>query len=715
MSTTIALIGIPNTGKSTVYNGLCGGRQQVSNYPGVTVEKKTGVTRLGTDAVRVVDLPGLYSLKAASPDEQIAVDVLDGRVADVGRPDMVLFVLDATNLERNLFLYSQVIELNLPVFVVLTMTDRLESEGIQLQAEQLAGELGAPLSTVVAGDPTDLKRLRKALAEFLQAPAPVDQQLHVEFPEEVESAAKDLANALSTELPVSQFEAREMLFHDEFEPARRANRTELSSGILAKIRSSIPRWTRGQRSVINYRRHAWASGLSERVSQREELTSTSWSDRIDRVFTHRLLGPVLFFGLMFVMFQSIYEWAALPMDLIEGGLGALGEAVGVWLEPLPMLQSLIVDGIIGGVGSVVVFLPQIIILFLFIALLEDSGYMARAAFLMDRIFSWSGLNGRSFVPVLSGFACAIPAIMATRVMSDARARLVTLLLIPLVSCSARLPVYVRLVGAFIEPQFGAGWAALALFGMHLLGILIGLPLAWLVNDGILNAPALPFVMELPPYRRPGFRNVLFRTGGAAQKFLTKAGTVIFAMSILIWALTYFPHPPELAESIRTEAVEQNPNMHEAEEIAVENQISGAYLEQSYLGVAGRAEPPLFAPQAYAWKISKAEQGSIPAREVLISTLGIIYNSGAVDENSAELLENIRNDKREDGSPVFTVAVALSLMVFIALSCLCMCTVAGRYRELNSVIWPIAVFVGMTVLAYGVSWLFYHGALVVLGG
>jgi ferrous iron transport protein B len=393
------------------------------------------------------------------------------------------------------------------------------------------------------------------------------------------------------------------------------------------------------------------------------------------------------------------------MSLIEIAFKILGENIGSAMTSQPILSSLVVDGMIGGVGAVITFIPQIAILFAFIAVLEDSGYLARAAFLMDKLLGWTGLNGRSFIPMLSGFACAVPSVMSTRVIPDFRVRLATIMVIPLMSCSARLPVYLLFIGAFIEPVYGAAWAVFALFAMHTIGPIIALPIAYIFNQNILKSQAAPFLLEMPAYRLPNLKNVLFRIYEAVSKFIIRAGTVIFAMSIVIWALSYFPRPESVVTSVRSEYEEKisravsdtDKSLLEKE---IENRIAGAYMEQSYLGRAGKFIQPVFAPLGFDWKLSVGILGAFPAREVIISTLGIIYNvGGTLSEESSSLKERLALEKHPDGSPVFTPPVVMSLLVFFALCSQCMSTLATVKKELHSWKWSLFLFTYMTLLAY----------------
>lgn len=648
----IALVGQPNSGKSTLFNALCGIRQATANYPGVTVEKKLGLAQLGQKQVSLIDLPGIYSSDARSPDEAIALQVIDGSVAGTRKPDALLMVMDASQLSRALPLYAALASHGLPIAVALTMTDMLALDRIHLDVAQLEKDLGVPIICVCTHKKQDLQAFRTRLGELidqkeLRVPGLADQAI---------LAAPNLAGAQA--------------------------------------------------------RHAWTSEVLARAEERETLTSLSWSKRLDRILLHRFWGLLIFVAAMYLMFQAIYTWAVPFMDLIDGAFGGLAAFANSQLDQMPLVRSLVSDGIIAGVGSVVIFLPQILILFMFVAIMEDSGYLARVAFLMDKLLSWTGLSGRAFVPMLSGFACAIPAIMATRVMPDPKSRLATILITPLMSCSARLPVYLLLISAFIEPRYGAGWAAFSLFAMHGLGLLIALPLAWVFNRHLLKAQALPFVMEMPRYHRPKMNTVLMRSWKAGQTFLVTAGTIIFACSILIWALSYFPRSEAVALQVTQEfepqiEAAQSPQFQAVLEAQQEQAIEMAYLKNSYLGRFGQAIQPVFAPLGFDWRISIGILSAFPAREVIISTLGILYSVGEADEESPSLKNAMASATYPDGNPVFNPLVAIVLMVFFALCSQCMSTLATIRRELQSWGWTAFVFVYMTGLAYLAGLLVYQ--------
>jgi ferrous iron transport protein B len=463
--------------------------------------------------------------------------------------------------------------------------------------------------------------------------------------------------------------------------------------------------------------------LNDVLERQAAMKRRSKSEGIDQLLLHKFWGLLVFMGMMYVVFQSVYTWAGPVMGLIES---AVGWAQGIASEALvgtPMLQSLIADGIIGGVGAFLVFLPQILVLFFFISLLEASGYMARAAFLMDKLFQWCGLNGKSFVPLLTSFACAIPGIMATRTINDNKARLITILVAPLMSCSARLPVYLLLIGAFIEPRYGSNVAGATLFAMHFVGALVAAPFAWVLNKTVNKGrKPTPFVMELPHYRVPQVKLILFRMYESGKEFVVRAGTVIFAMTIIIWALLYFPRPPELQDQLATEyiaQISQDSTSGIAESIELdanqsselERQVAARYLEQSYMGRFGKFVQPIFEPAGYDWKITVGVLASFPAREIIISTLGITYAlGGEVDEASDDLRNTLSHAKWETGprtgEPVFNIPVALSIMVFFALCMQCGATLAVIAKELNWR-WAAGSFIALTSLAWLAAVLVYQ--------
>ena len=694
----IALVGNPNTGKTTLFNRLTGSRQKIGNYPGVTVEKKYGTWPLGGREATLVDLPGTYSLAASSPDERVALDFLTGHLAGETKPDVVVCVVDASNVVRNLFLASQVADLGLPLVIALNMSDAADQAGIHIDAALLSRHLGVPVVRTVATKGEGIGALEKAVVRA------VDEHLlmaQVPWPEAVGRAVKYLAAGLEKEgVPALEAgELRRILFDPRSAVLERAGWPPDADPqpLLSAARDILTVAGFHPVSAEALLRYEHLGHVTADAVRFPEQRRRTWTERIDGVLTHRVAGLLIFAALMFLVFQSIYAWAGPFMELIETSVAVVQEHVAPWLAAWPAVQSLVVDGVVGGVGGVIVFLPQILILFFFIALLEDTGYMARGAFLMDKMFGWCGLNGKSFVPMLSSYACAIPGILATRTIEDPRARLTTILVAPLMSCSARLPVYTLMIGAFIEPSFGALVAGFTLFAAHLIGLAVAVPVAWSLNKFVLRTRPQPFLLEMPPYRRPRLRDILWRMWERAREFLVRAGTVIVAMTIIIWALVYFPRPPEVREqTVATLSALNDPS-------AVEQAVSTAYLEQSYLARAGRAVQPLFAPAGFDWKITVGVLASFPAREVIIATLGTIYGIGQdVDEASGDLRSALARDLwthgERAGQPVFTVPVALAIMVFFALCLQCGATVAVMAKEANWG-WAVFGFVYMTLLAW----------------
>jgi len=714
----IALLGNPNTGKSTLFNRLTGLRQHIANYPGITVEKKTGDMVLSGRQIELIDLPGTYSLAAASPDERVVMDALGGRFGHQA-PDLIVCVVDATNIKRNMLLVSEAAELGIPMLIALNQWDAAKRNGLLINHELLSDRLGVPVIPTVAKSGIGLEDLKKAIGHALAEPRQIPRILWPEFIEEARDLVRD--GLAQLDVDVTGPESLRMIFDTDSAFADKIGHKDQLHGLLTAAREIIR--SRGMNpasveAVLHYRHlEALLDGV---IGGDGRVARTRNS--VDALLLNRFWGTLIFFGVMYVVFQSLYAWAGPLMDLIDAGTNLVREAVSPLLAGTPMLQSLVTDGIIAGVGGVLIFLPQILLLFLFIAVLEDTGYLARAAFLMDKLFGWCGLNGKSFVPLLSGYACAIPGVMAARTLEDPKARITTILMTPFMSCSARLPVYVLLIGAFVEPVYGpivAGWT---LFVMHFVGAAVAMPLAWFMNRCILKINAQPFILEMPDYRVPTFRNVFIRMWERGREFVIRAGTVILAFSVIIWALLYFPRSESVAEKARETFVAVQSATMPAGEVAaalanpdselslkLSHRIDGAYIEQSYLGRFGKAVQPVFDLAGFDWKITVGILSSFPAREVMIATLGIIYNLGAdVDEGSLRsiLAQEKWHDGPRAGQPVYTLPVVLGLMVFFALCMQCGATVAIVARELNWG-WAAGSFAAMTALAWAAAVLIYQ--------
>jgi ferrous iron transport protein B len=682
----VALAGNPNAGKTSIFNALTGLRQKVANYPGVTVERKEGVWTLAPDAppARLIDLPGLYSLDAASLDEQIARDVITGRMNGTPAPDVIVAVVDATNLERNLYLVTQLLDAGRPVVVALSMIDLAEREGLEIDAAKLGDSLGLRVVPVNAKQRRGLDELAHAVLSAVGGETPgVCWRLSAHAEEEIRLLAEGEG--------IGRAEAIRDLYADEL-PSDSARRAAISDS-RERLARDNPQWWQ----ELVTARYDWIERAASNASSGgRDSDRPSTTERIDSIVTHRIFGPLVLLLVMGVVFQAIFSWATLPMDLIDRGFGALAEFTRAEMPP-GLLTDLLSDGVIAGVGGVLVFLPQILLLFLFISLLEDSGYMARAAFLMDRLMRGVGLHGKAFVPLLSSFACAIPGIMATRTIENPKDRLATIMIAPFMSCSARLPVYTLMIAAFFSDKKLFGFisvGALLILSMYLLGILVAVGVAWILKHTILKAPPPPLVLELPPYRLPNARNIAQTIRDRSWLFVKRAGTVILMISILLWALMTFPrasHDSAAAGSEQTTA--------EASE----------QVQQSFAGRVGHVIEPVIAPLGFDWKMGIGLISAFAARETIVSTLSIIYNVGKdADASSPSLIEAVRNAKRPDGSPAWTPLVAVSMMVFFVLALQCMSTLAVVRRETNSWRWPLFMLCYMFVLAYAGSFITYQG-------
>lgn len=699
---SVALAGNPNVGKTTLFNALTGANQKVANYPGVTVERKSG--RLaGAPDVEIVDLPGTYSLAPASVDERVAFDALTGRLPGEAPPDVVVVVADATNLERNLYLVSQVLDLGLPTLVALNLSDAAHDAGIVIDVPALAERLGVPVVPTSARRGEGIDALREAM---LHPPPPARGVAWTLMPT-VEPAVAALADALPHDVPLSRrrFEAIGALTSDALLDGHRGT---AFAGDVIDARHALDERRTPYRMAETMGRYGWISPVvADVVTRHTPADQRTVSDRVDAVVTHRVWGPLLFGLVLLLIFQAVFSWAVPAMDAIEWLVGAAGVGVRATM-PDGVLEDLVVEGALTGVGNVLVFLPQILLLFFFLGLMEDTGYMARTAFIMDRAMRRVGLSGASVVPMLSAYACAIPGIMAARTLADERDRIITIMVVPLQGCSARLPVYVLFIAAFLPAGalFGVvGYQALAMTGLYVLGTGMAFVAAWVLRRFVFKGEGSGFVMELPPYRLPQPRYLVRRMIDRAKVFVTRAGTIIFTLSIVLWVLASYPETPPPADLAA--AVEQAATPAEAD--AAGDAVAAFQVRESYIGRFGHALEPLMRPLGFDWKISAGIVASFAAREVIVSALATLYSAGAdADETSVSLRDAIKADRYPDGRPVFTPLVAASLLVFFVFALQCMSTLAIARRELNSWRWPVVMWAYMMALAYGSSLLVYQG-------
>ena len=716
----VALTGNPNCGKTTLFNALTGLRAKVGNYAGVTVERKEG-RLLGTNppnALTVLDLPGTYSLSPQSIDEEISRDVLLNRLPELPPPGLVVVVVDASNLQRNLYYATQVIELGYPTLIALNMMDVAEADGHVVDPEALSHELGVPVYPLTASRGAGVPTLREGIAaQMVQSRAAGASALSSlkesrgffvlppQFTEKIDDIAELIARSRSHS-PVSPEAEALLALTDERATDAIAVSDDLRKAIVG-ARASLESAGIDWRGAAIEGRYTRIAQIQEKVVSDLDVQRETFSDKLDRVLTHKLWGMLIFIGIMALMFQSIFTIAEYPMNWIEAGIGKLGALIGNLIPPGD-LHSLIVDGVIAGVGAVVVFLPQICLLFLFIGLLEDTGYMARAAFLMDRLMSRVGLHGKSFIPMLSSFACAIPGIMATRTIETPKDRLVTILVAPLMSCSARLPVYTLLIAACIPSRklFGFfGYQGLTMLSMYLLGIVMALLMAWLFKKTLLKGETPLLIMELPPYKKPVPRIVLPHMWDRSKLFLRRAGTVILGISILLWFLATYPRSNRIDQQFaaQRQAIEAStPPDSEARQIqlaAIDHEEAGEKLRNSFAGRLGRLIEPVIRPLGFDWKIGIGILSSFAAREVFVSTMSTVYNVGSADDETTTIADTLKSQRRDDGSKVYTPLVGIAIMVFYVLALQCVSTIAVVRRETNSWRWPLFMLAYMNALAY----------------
>lgn len=696
----VALVGNPNTGKSTLFNLLTGLNQKIGNFPGVTVDKKTGQSKLNAHfEAEIIDLPGTYSLYPKSKDERIVLDIL-ATPANESHPDVIVFIADATNLKRNLLLYTQVADLKIPVIIALNMMDLAKRSGVKIQINQLATKLGVRIVPISARNGEGLSELKQAISEAGKLPTQVDTLDFEEF------VPKGLIAKIQEECNVQQpYSALQYAHHYKHLGFLNAVQKERIADLLHESDFQSQK-LQAQETIARY--NFINEVLFDTVSSPNKPVEEGYSNRIDHILTHRIWGFAIFILILFTIFQSIFTWSEYPMSLIEALFIWLGNTAHTYL-PAGVLTNLLVDGVLAGLSGVFIFIPQIAILFAFIAVLEDTGYMARVTFMMDRIMRKVGLNGKSVVPMIGGLACAVPSIMSARNIENWKDRIITIMVTPLVSCSARLPIYTLLIALVVPSERLWGifnLQALALMAMYLLSLISAVLVAWVMKYLIKARERGYFIMELPVYRMPRWKNVGFTMYEKVMAFVMEAGKVIIAISVILWVLASYGPSAKFDAIEKQYASSAYTQQYSPEKI--DQLKASAKLENSYAGILGKSIEPAIKPLGFDWKIGIALITSFAAREVFVGTMATLYSvdgDASKMESIKEKMAQVRNP--ETGNLVFTLPVAFSLMIFYAFAMQCMSTIAVVYRETKSWKWPTIQFVYMTALAYLASLLVYQ--------
>jgi ferrous iron transport protein B len=694
----VALIGNPNTGKSTLFNVLTGLHQKIGNFPGVTVDKKIGTFKLANGrTIELLDLPGTYSLYPKSKDETIVFEVLADKNNPV-HPDLAIIIADASNLKRNLLLYTQLADLKIPVIIALNMMDMARKGGIEININELSKRLGVQVVPISARQDENINQLKEAISNASSIPLQVDTI-------EVEQLAPQLISKIKEDLHLDNTYTALQIAHQHrnlhFITAEQSER-------IAALELEFDFHSQKSQAAETIARYNFINDvLFDTVKiRKEEVIKETISNRIDKILTHKIWGFAIFFAILFVIFQSIFAWSELPMTLIETFFVWAAD-VGRTYLPAGVLSDLLVDGILAGLGGVLIFIPQIAILFAFISILEDTGYMARVTFMMDRIMKKVGLSGKSVVPMIGSLACAVPSIMSTRNIESWKDRIITIMVTPLISCSARLPVYTLLISLVVPDTKVWGFInmqGMAMMGMYLIGFVSAILVAWIMKQVIRSRERGYFIMELPVYRMPRWSNVGLTMYEKVKTFVFEAGKVIIAVSIVLWVLGTYGPPGRQAAAEKQYLSSQYTQKYSPEEIS--RLQSSVKLENSYAGILGKAIEPAIKPLGFDWKIGIALITSFAAREVFVGTMATIYSVNGDDAQSVrEKMRTARND--ETGKPVFTVPVAWSLMLFYAFAMQCMSTVAVVYRETKSWRWPAIQLVYMTLMAYTASLIVYQ--------
>ena len=693
----IAFVGNPNSGKSSLFNHLTGLNQKVGNFPGVTVEKRSGHSTLQNGSVaEIIDLPGIYSLYPRSIDERIVSEILLDHKAD-SCPDKIVVVADATNLKRGLLLLTQVIDVGLPTVLALNMIDLVAKAGISYDINALSNHLGVPVVPINARNGAGLEELRNVLSNPLENPAKKIFNVYNE--------AKDAVKTLRDQLHLdNDYEAYQFLQ----QPRSLGFITKENQNFIEEVSKRYNFFPGKFQGAETIQRYTFIQDLLDTVTLK--TSDDSWkrySSKLDKILVHKVWGYVIFFTVLFVIFQSIFAWATVPMDFIDGLFASVSNYLSGIL-PDGLLTRLLTEGVIPGIGGIIIFVPQIAILFACIAVLEESGYMARVVFLMDKIMRKFGLNGKSVVPLISGVACAIPAIMATRTIDNWKERTITIFVTPLMSCSARLPVFTILIALIVPDQLAFGFfnlQGLTLMGLYLLGFAAAM-LSALVMKYIIQVKERSYLlMELPAYRWPKWSNVGFTIVEKTKAFVFEAGKVIIAISVVLWVLASYG-PGDRIKNARENVLEESANLRLTEQ-GLDDRIAAYKLENSFAGIIGKGIEPIIRPLGFDWKIGIALITSFAAREVFVGTMATIYSIGSMEDQTTIKIRMKEEINPETGGPRFTPAVGFSLLVFYTFAMQCMSTIAVVYRETKGWKWPLMQLAYMSVLAYVSSFVVFQ--------
>jgi ferrous iron transport protein B len=692
----VALIGNPNTGKTSLFNQLTGLTQKVGNYPGVTVDKKHGTCKLSNNRTAIItDLPGTYSINPTSVDESIVLTSLLN-TTDKDFPDIIVVVADIENLKRNLFLFSQVKDLEIPIILAINMSDQMDRKGISLDVETLQKELQTEVVLISARKNIGIDNVKKAIENCAEGSSThplcsINHKIDGDYFKKLKAVSPNH----------TLYELWLMITQNNFP----ASITEKEKTKLLEFTQDVSRVKRYQHKETIHR-YQQINEILKRTYLVDRTKAKDLRGILDKAFTHRIFGYVIFFGILILIFQSIFDWSTVPMDFIDTQFANLSQFVNSQMNS-GVLRDLITDGIIPGIGGVIIFIPQIAILFLFVAILEETGYMSRVVFLMDKIMRRYGMSGKSVIPLISGTACAIPAVMATRTISGWKERLITILVTPFTTCSARLPIYVILISLVIPDKKFLGYFSLqgfTLLCLYILGFAIAIISAFLLHKILKVKSTSFFVAEMPNYKLPSIKNVVFDVIEKTKAFVFGAGKIILAISIVLWFLA--SNGPASFDNVEKN-IRENIENSNLDSDAIQTKIASAKLANSYIGIMGKAIEPAIKPLGYDWKIGIALISSFAAREVFVGTLATIYSVESDDENNSTIKERMRAEiNPETGEKRFNLAVGMSLLIFYAFAMQCMGTLAVVKKETNSWKWPMAQLIGMGILAYVASFITY---------